>query len=68
MDKEEKFYTIEKRTRLVSNDDMMCPIIMHSCLHENCGECEYYKAFTMHYRTKEILSLIREIKAEEEDR
>lgn len=53
------------------NDDMMCPIIMHPCLHpgrhENCGECEYYKAFIMHYRAKEIVSLIREIWAEEED-
>lgn len=47
------------------NDDMMCPIIMHPCLHpgshENCNECEYYKAFIMHYRAKEIVSLIREI-------
>ena len=27
------------------NDDMMCPIINYPCPHENCGECEDYKAF-----------------------
>ena len=46
------------------NDDMMCPIINYPCPHENCGECEDYKAFIQYYRAKEILSIIREIKEE----
>ena len=43
---------------------MMCPIISYPCPHENCGECEDYKAFIAHYRAKEILSIIKETKEE----